>query len=97
MLIRHGSREPLGDVLGPFRDFQKRVASTHNTGGTLDITPVFSRLLKGTCKLYDISDDPNNYVLAQVKALHADKVNTNGDHVGTPELVQYRPVLSALT
>ena len=76
--------------LGPFSDFQKRTASEKDQQ-MLDLFPFFTDLIKHAASIYDISDDPKNYVFAQVRALHADKVNGNGDRARKSELVQYRP------
>jgi hypothetical protein len=84
----------LETVYGPYKDFQRRVASNSQSNSNLvDIFPFFSNLIKGMARTYDISDDPTNYVFAQVRALHADKVNGNGDQARTSELIQYRPNL----
>ena len=76
--------------LGPFSDFKKRTASEKDQQ-MLDLFPFFTDLIKHAASIYDISDDPKNYVFAQVRALHADKVNGNGDRARSSELVQYRP------
>jgi hypothetical protein len=81
-------------VYGPYKDFQRRVASNPQSKSNLvDIFPFFTNLIRGMARTYDISDDPANYVFAQVRALHADKVNGNGDRARTSELIQYRPNL----
>jgi hypothetical protein len=93
MLHRTGS-SVLESVHGPFLDFRKRIASQSGTDNNL--MQFFSGLLQAMCRVYDISDDPKNYVLAQVRALHGDKVNINGDCAPTAELVQFRPNLGTL-
>ena len=91
MFHRTGSSE-LERIYGPYRDFQKRVAAESDQK-LLDLFPFFSGLIKDMSRTYDISDNPSNYVFAQVRALHADKVNGNGDQARTAELIQYRPNL----
>lgn len=77
-------------LLGPYADFNKRTASSKYSEL---FVPFFKDLISEMAPVYDISDDPHSYVLAQVKALHADKVNGNGDCAQTSELIQYRPNL----
>jgi len=92
MMLRRGSAVPVETILGPFRDFNKRIASEHDPK-LMDIFPFFASLVKDMAPTYDISADPQNYVFAQVRALHADKVNGNGDRARTAELIQFRPNL----
>ena len=61
-------------ALGSFSDFQHRTASEKNQS-MLDLFPFFSDLVRHASSVYDISDDPKNFVFAQVRALHADKIN----------------------
>lgn len=91
-MLRRGSSSPVESVLGPYRDFTHRTASTERR----DLAPFFSELIKKMSPVYDISDDPANYVFAQIRALHADKVNGNGDHASTAELVQFRPQIQSI-
>jgi hypothetical protein len=88
-----GSLEPLERVLGPYADFKKRMASESSDTKLLDIFPFFQGLIKHMASVYDISDEPKNYVFAQIRALHADMVNGNGDRARSGELLQYRPNL----
>lgn len=88
-----GSEQPIEKIYGPYNDFYRRTASQKQSPELMNIFPFFDKLVRSAASVYDISDDPNNYVFAQVRALHADKVNGNGDVATTGELIQYRPNL----
>lgn len=97
MFTRTGS-SVLEQVYGTHREFQHRLAASKVEADKklVDLFPFFASLVKDMARTYDISDDPSNYVFAQVRALHADKVNGNGDQARTSELIQYRPHLGNL-
>lgn len=97
-MFRRTGSSALEQVYGPYRDFQRRVASSKLEADQklVDIFPFFASLVKDMARTYDISGDPSNYVFAQVRALHADKVNGNGDQARTAELIQFRPNLGTL-
>lgn len=98
MIKRYGSISKLEGSFSPELLFSsgRKIRASNGSNTVYDLYPFFTGLLKHMASIYDISDNPKNYVFAQVRALHADKVNDNGDRMRMSELLQFRPRINTL-